>query len=60
VQAEINLAKNAGMENEIISKILHFDIDDFPPEIISTAQLAKSVTSERIDNPEARNIIQDT
>lgn len=31
VQAEINLAKNAGMENEIISKILHFDIDDFPP-----------------------------
>jgi len=60
VQAEINLAKNAGMENAIISKILHFDIDDFPPEIIATAQLAKSVTSERIDNPEARNIIQDT
>ena len=60
VQAEINLARNAGLKKDIIAKLLRSELDGFPPEIVATATLAQSVVHDRVDDPEARKIILDT
>ena len=59
VQAEINLARNAGLKKDIISKILRSELDGFPPEIVATATLVQSVVHDRVDDPEARKVILD-
>lgn len=54
VEAEINLARNAGVEGGTIDRIL----SDLPREIAAVATLADAVTGRRADDPTARDIVR--
>lgn len=58
VEAEINLAHNAGITADVIGAILSGDYDSLAPEIAATARLADAVVGRREDDPEARDIVQ--
>lgn len=59
VEAEINLAKNAGIDPETIRQVLSGDCADLPKEITAVAQLADAVAARREDDAEARARILD-
>jgi hypothetical protein len=54
VQAELNLAEQASIADDLRTAILQGRYDEFPKEIAAVARLADAVTSQRMDCPEAR------
>lgn len=57
VEAEINLAKAAGVPQEIITAVLQSSYTSLPDALSAVAQLADAVTRDRMDAPEAREKI---
>ena len=53
VEAEINLAKNSGLSDEVINHILVKDFDSLPDNIVAVVELSSAVTNFQ-DAPEAR------
>lgn len=58
VEAEINLARNAGVRGDIIDLCLSARYSDLPKDVAAAAMLADAVTSRREDDPEAREVIR--
>lgn len=56
VEAEINLAKNAGLSDELINRILAQDFSTLSDEIVAVIKLSTAVTNFQ-DAPEAREKI---
>ncbi|MCW5679559.1 MAG: hypothetical protein KIT07_00185 [Anaerolineales bacterium] len=57
VEAEINLARNAGVGSDLIDLCLSGSYADLSKEVSAAAMLADAVTSRREDHPEARATI---
>ncbi|WP_435661091.1 hypothetical protein [Leisingera caerulea] len=60
VEAEINLARAGGLDEELINAILRADFQTLPPELAPVVQLADAVTARREDDPEARSAVTGT
>lgn len=60
VEAEINLAKQAGIHPETIEQILSADYAELSDEISAVARLADAVVGRREDDPIARELVQKT
>lgn len=58
VEAEINLAHNAGIDLATIEQIICGDYAPLPREIAAVASLADAVAGKRIDDCEARDTIR--
>ncbi len=58
VEAEINLAKAAGLSAQILQATLSQDYTSLPSEFQAVAELADAVTGERQDAPEARDTLR--
>lgn len=58
VEAEINLARKAGLAADLIDAVLTGSYDDLPAGLGATARLADAVTGLRQDDPEAREAIR--
>lgn len=56
VEAEINLAQNSGLSDEVINHILTKNLDALPDDIVSVVELSTAVTNFQ-DSPEAREKI---
>ena len=54
VEAEISLARHAGLDQDQIAAILRADDAALPPELAPVIRLADAVASRRQDDPEAR------
>ncbi len=54
VEAEINLARKAGVSSELISATLKSDLAALSESLQAVACLADAVTGDRVDAPEAR------
>ncbi len=59
VEAELNLAKTAGIPSKTISALLMKDYTGFSTEIGAVARLTDAVVANREDDPEARFEIQE-
>ncbi|CUH99286.1 hypothetical protein [Leisingera aquaemixtae] len=57
VEAEINLALAAGLEENLILAIVQADEQSLPPEIASIVRLADAATARREDDPNARSAV---
>lgn len=60
VEAEINLARNAKVDPVSVDRIFSGDYTALPTEIAAVAALADAVAGQRVDDPEARNIVRET
>ncbi|MEL6957946.1 MAG: hypothetical protein AAGL89_03210 [Pseudomonadota bacterium] len=60
VEAEINLARGAGLTSDQIDAVLAARYDDLPADIAAVAVLADAVTAHRVDASEARTRIIET
>lgn len=58
VEAEVNLARQAGLDQAMIDAVLCGDYSALAKELVATARLADAVAGQRIDDPEARAIVQ--
>jgi len=58
VEAEINLAQQAGLATGTIEDVLRSAYSDLPDEVRAVAQLSDAVVGRREDHPEARLQIQ--
>lgn len=58
VEAEINLARKAGIGTEQIDHLLAGDYAALPDDIAAVATLADAVTLHRADDPDARTTVQ--
>lgn len=56
VEAEINLAKSAGMDLPLIKSVLADD--NLPAPLDAVARLSRAVTSDRLDDAPAREMIR--
>lgn len=56
VEAEINLARDAGVDSELISVVLAQQFDDLPVELSAVAKLSSAVT-KACDDAEAREVV---
>ncbi|WDE10392.1 hypothetical protein [Thalassomonas haliotis] len=56
VEAEINLAQNSGLSDEVINHILTKDLGALPDDIVAVVELSTAVTNF-LDAPEAREKI---
>ncbi len=54
VQAELNLARAAGMDPQTLDQILFRATDRLDDDLAAIVMLAHQVTAERIDHPDAR------
>jgi hypothetical protein len=54
VEAEVNQAKAAGINPQLIRALLMSDYAELPREIAAVARLADAVVSNRTDDPDAR------
>ncbi|MEM9734851.1 MAG: hypothetical protein AAF903_15430 [Pseudomonadota bacterium] len=59
VQAEINLAEQAGMNGDTIRQVLASDYSSLTEPLAQTARLTDTVVNRREDDPEARAAIID-
>lgn len=57
VEAEINLARAAGVSSDVVSTVLRSDYADLPDDLRAVARLSDAVTGNRADAPEARDVI---
>ena len=60
VEAEINLASNANVDPALVDLVLSGDYTTLAPEIAAVASLADAIAAQRVDDPEARDIIRKT
>lgn len=58
VEAEINLARIAGLDDDIVSNIIAGDYQALPEGVAAVAHLCDAVVGRREDDPEAREIIR--
>ena len=58
VEAEINLARNSGIDHAFIDHIVSGDLKALPPEISAVVSLSDAVTGQKSDDAEAREIIR--
>lgn len=58
VEAEINLANQAGIDNATVGLVLRSDYSELPEEVAAIARLADAVAGRREDDAEAREIIK--
>lgn len=58
VEAEINLARHAGVEAALIDRLLAGEYAALPAELAAVAALADAVTARREDDPAARDTIR--
>jgi len=58
VEAEINLAQQAGVDANLIDHVLSATYMALPEALAATARLADAVTGSRIDDPDAREVIR--
>lgn len=56
VEAEINLAQNAGIDSKVMTAVLAQRFDDLPVELSAVARLSSAVTKAQ-DDAESREII---
>lgn len=59
VEAEINLARQAGLGDTLIDPLLAGDYAALPGALAAVATLADAVTGSRADDPAARDTIRD-
>lgn len=57
VEAEINLAKAAGMSPDLITAVLQSDYADLPDVLRAVAEISDAVAGNRVDAPEAREVV---
>jgi len=57
VEAEINLAKAAGVSGQMIDAVLRAEYDGLPEALAAVARLADAVVRDRIDAAEEREIV---
>lgn len=58
VEAEINLAKAAGVSPPSVTRIVLGDYTDLPEDVAAVAMLADAVTRDRCDAPDARETVR--
>ena len=58
MEAEINLAKQANLDEQTISNLVSGNYETLPEEIAAVAELSDAVTARREDAPQAREIIK--
>ena len=58
VEAEINLARTAGLDARTIDRIIGADYGDLPPGVAAAAELADHVVGRREDHSEAREAVR--
>ncbi len=58
VEAEINLARQTGMDAAVIDQVLSGTYSALPEALAATARLADAVTGQRTDDPDARETIR--
>lgn len=58
VEAEINLARKAGIDMQQIDHLLAGEYAQLPAEVAAVAMLADAVTLHRMDDPDARAVVQ--
>ena len=59
VQAEINLAGNAGVPKDVVNAVLRGDVAALPTSLASVIQLVDAVVRDRIDDADARQAVMD-
>ena len=59
VEAELGLARNAKIDPALVDQVLIGDYSNLKPELAAVARLSDAVTSQREDEPEAREIIKE-
>ncbi len=57
VEAEINLARNAAVDREVIKALLTEEYSSLEPDVAAACRLADSVVGLRTDNEEAREAL---
>lgn len=58
VEAEINLARNAGVDSQTVDRLLAGRYAELPADIAAVATLADAVAGRREDDPDAREIVR--
>ena len=57
VEAEINLARNSGLDASLVDRVLSGEYAELPDEVAAVARLSDAVVARREDDPDARMLI---
>lgn len=58
LEAEVNLARRAGVPAEVVAALLRVGGEGLEPGVAAVARLARAVVGDRADDPEAREAVR--